>query len=276
MSNQQYDYKGQDLQDQSFVGQDLTGADFSGADLRGCDFTRATLTGANFERVITGQTPQQINTAFFSVIMGAIAIIGIIAIITFVIITIDNHLFVWFGEPYRKISGVFSSVLLFIVYFFQNNILEAFPKTSDFLGNASISILFLLMLFLTIWLAVISFSGSFLLLISMIISAIITFKVFTWLIDTIKSRTGTSFKKANLTGANFSHALIYNTDFSFALLTGICIEGWLLDSFSIFTNSQCEYLYLQPQQERYPHNGKFQGNEWGNFLKQFTIKTPKN
>ncbi|PZO36754.1 MAG: hypothetical protein DCF19_20460 [Pseudanabaena frigida] len=271
MSNQVYDYKGQNLQDRSFIGQDLTGIDFSGSDLRGCDFTRATLIGANFERVITGQTPQQFNNAILSVIIGAIAAIVIIAIITFVVITIDNQLFAWFGETYRRMSGIASSVLLFVLYFFQNNILEAFPKTSNLLGSASIGILLLLMLFLTVWLAVIGFSGSFLFLIPTVVSAIVTFKVFTWLVDAIKSKTGTSFKKANLTEANFSHALIANTDFSFSLLTGICIEGWLLDAYTQFTKSQCAYLYLQPQQNRYPPNGEFQEHDWGKFLKQFIV-----
>lgn len=276
MSNQNYDYKDQNLQDQSFVGQDLSGIDFSGADLRGCDFTRANLVGANFERVITGQTQQQINAAIVSIIMGAIAMIGIIATLSFGIITIDNQLFIWFGETYRKISSFFSTILLFVVYFFQSNIFA--PKASIFFGNATLLILFSIMLFLTLGLAVISFSGgsgSFLFLIPTVISAIVTFKIFTWLIGAIKDRTGTSFKKANLTDANFSHALIENTDFSFALLTGIWIDGWMLDSHTLFTNSQCEYLYWIPYRERYPHNNNFQADELKNFLSKFLSKGQK-
>jgi hypothetical protein len=235
------------------------------------------LVGANFDRVITGQTQQQINTAILSIIMGAIAMLVIAAALSFVIVSIDNLLFGWFGEIYRKISSVLSSIILFLLYCFQSNITEEFPKTSDFLGDASIGILSSVMLLLTLGLAVISFSGgssSFLFLIPTVVSAIVTFKVFTWLIESIKSRTGTSFKKANLTEANFSHALIANTDFSFALLTGICIEGWLLDSYTQFTKSQCAYLYLQPQhlqpqQNRYPPTGEFQEHDWEKFLKQF-------
>lgn len=272
MSNQPYDYRDQNFQGQSFVGQDLTGADFSGADLRGCDFTRATLVGANFERVITGQTPQQINDAILVIILGAIAIFLTTAIISFVVIQIDSLFFSWFGEIYRKISGILASIFLSLLYFFQNDIFQKFPKNSRFLGNASLGILFIMMLFLTLWLAVLSFSGgsgAILFLIPMAVSAIVTFKIFTWLLASISTHTGTSFKKANLTGANFRHALIYHTDFSFALLTGICIEGWLLDSQTIFTKSQCEYVYLQPEQERYPHVGNFQGHDWEKFLQQF-------
>lgn len=277
MSNHNYDYKDQNLQDQSFVGQDLSGTDFSGADLRGCDFTKAILVGANFERVVTGQTQQQINTAILSIIIGAIAMMSIIAILSFVIITIDNHLFLWFGETYRKMSGFFASILIFAMYFFQSDISKWFPKTSIFFGNSSLSILFALMLFLTLGLTVISFSdgsGSFLFLIPTIISALVTFKVFTWLIASIESRTGTSFKKANLTNTKFTHALIENTDFSFALLTGIYIDGWVLDSHTLFTKSQCDYLYWKTQSERYPPCDNFQMDELEKFLKQFVM--PQN
>jgi hypothetical protein len=271
MSDQPYSYQDQNLQGQSFVGMDLTGSDFSGADLRGCDFTRATLVGANFERVITGQTPQQINDAILAIVLGAIAILLIAAIISFAVIQIDSLFFSWFGEIYRKISGVLAGIFISLLYFFQNDILERFPKTSRFLGDASLGILFIIMLLLTLWLAVISFAGSgaILFLIPMAVSAIVTFKIFTWLLESISNRSGTSFKKANLTGANFRHALIYHTDFSFALLTGICIEGWLLDSQTLFTKSQCQYVYLQPEQERYPHTGNFQERDWENFLRQF-------
>ncbi|BBC24569.1 pentapeptide repeat-containing protein [Pseudanabaena sp. ABRG5-3] len=272
MSSQTYDYKDQNLQNQSFVGQDLTGADFSGADLRGCDFTRATLIGANFERSTTGQTPQQINNAILSVIIGMIVMIVIIVILSFLIVTIDNLLFSWFGEIYRKIASILSSVFLFLLYFFQSVIMDGFPKISNFLGNAVIAGLTTIMLLLTLGFIGISFSGgsgSILFLIAAVISGMVTSKLFTWLMEAIKGGIGTSFKKANLTGANFSHALIYNTDFSFALLTGICIEGWLVDSLTIFTKSQCEYLYWQSQQERYPQTGKFQDHEWEKFLQKF-------
>lgn len=272
MSSQIYDYKDQNLQDRSFVGRELTGADFSGADLRGCDFTRATLIGANFERATTGQTPHQINNAILYVIMSMIAMMMIIFILSFLIMAIDNLLLSWFGEIYRRIASILSSVFLFLLYFFQSIIIDSFPRTSNFLGNAVIAGLTTIMLLLTLGFIGISFSGgggSILFLIPAIIAGIVTFKLFTWLMEAIKGGIGTSFKKANLTGANFSHALIYNTDFSFALLTGICIEGWLVDSLSVFTKSQCEYLYWQSQQERYPQTGKFPDRDWEEFLQKF-------
>ena len=110
---------------------------------------------------------------------------------------------------------------------------------------------------------------SLLFLIPAIVSAIVTFYLGKWLIESIQSRTGTSFKKANLTNANFSHALIEHTDFSFALLTGICIDGWMLDSHTLFAKSQCDYLYWNPERERFPHDRNFQADELKKFLSKF-------
>lgn len=258
-------YTNQNLQDQSFVGLDLTGADFSGSDLRGCDFTKAILVGTNFERIVTGQTQKQINTSILTVIIGAIAMIAF----SLVIVGIDSILFGWFGANYRKISGFLVSIIPFVLLMLQSLIFEKFPKITNFFGDASLGILLAMMTGLTLGFTFISFTGAFFFLIPMIISAIITFYLYKWLIESIQNRTGTSFKKANLTDANFSHALIEYTDFSFALLTGIFIDGWLIDGHTLFANSQCDYLYWKPQRERYPNDGNFQTDELEKFLKKF-------
>jgi hypothetical protein len=258
-------YTNQNLQDQSFVGLDLTGADFSGSDLRGCDFTKAILVGTNFERIVTGQTQKQINTSILTVIIGAIAMIAF----SLVIVGIDSILFGWFGANYRKISGFLVSIIPFVLLMLRSFIFEKFPKITNFFGDASLGILLAMMTGLTLGFTFISFTGAFFFFIPMIISAIITFYLYKWLIESIQNRTGTSFKKANLTDANFSQALIDHTDFSFALLTGIFTDGWLLDGHTLFTNSQCDYLYWKPQRERYPNDGDFQTNELENFLRKF-------
>jgi uncharacterized protein YjbI with pentapeptide repeats len=258
-------YSNQNLQDQSFVGLDLTEADFSGSDLRGCDFTKAILVGTNFERIVTGQTQKQINTSILTVIMGAIAMIAF----SLVIVGIDSILFGWFGASYRKISGFLASIIPFVLLMLQSLIFEKFPKITNFFGDASLGILLAMMTVLTLGFTFISFTGAFFFLIPMIISAIITFYLYKWMLESIQNRTGTSFKKANLTDANFSHALIEYTDFSFALLTGIFIDGWLIDGHTLFANSQCDYLYWKPQRERYPNDGNFQTNELENFLRKF-------
>ena len=258
-------YNNQNLQDQSFVGLDLTGADFSGSDLRGCDFTKAILVGANFERVVTGQTQKQIKTSILTVIIGAITMIAF----SFVIVGIDSLLFGWFGANYRKISGFLASIIPIILLLLQSHVFEKFPNITKFFGDASLGILLVIMTGLTLGLTFISFTGEFFFSIPMIISAIITFYLYKWMIASIQNRTGTSFKKANLTDANFSHALIEHTDFSFALLTGIFMDGWLLDGHTLFTTSQCDYLYWKPQRERYPHDGNFQMDELDKFLKKF-------
>ena len=265
MSNQNYDYEDQNLQDQSFVGQDLTGANFRGSNLRGCDFTRAILVGANFDRVVTGQTEKQIYISIFSIIVGAIAMI----VFGFVIVMIDNLLFSWLGDVYRKISGVLGGIIPFVLILFQNPIFEKFPQITSFLGEASLGTIFAVMILLTLGLIIISFTSSLLFLIPAIVSAIVTFYLDNWLIASIQNRIGTSFKKANLTNANFSHALIENTDFSFALLTGLCIDGWMLDSHTLFANSQCDYLYWNPQRERFPPDHNFQADELKKFLSKF-------
>ncbi|GBO55392.1 hypothetical protein APA_3543 [Pseudanabaena sp. lw0831] len=264
-------YTNQNLQDQSFVGLDLTGADFGGADLRGCDFTRATLIGANFERVITGKTSRQVNMAILSVIMGAIAMI----LFGFAIVMIDSLLFSWLGDIYRKISRALVSIIPFVLILFQNPILGKFPQITSFFGEVSLGLIFAVMILLTLGLTIISFTSSLLFLIPAIVSAIVTFYLGRWLIESMQSRDGTSFQKANLTDANFSHALIENTDFSFALLTGICVDGWMLDSHTLFTNSQCDYLYWNPQRERFPHDNNFQADELKKFLSKF-IKAEKS
>jgi hypothetical protein len=268
MNNQNYDYKGQNLQDQSFVGQDLTGADFSGADLRGCDFTRAILVESNFERVVTGQTERQIYISIFFIIISAIAMVGF----GFAIAMIDNLLFSWLGDIYRKISGVLVSIIPFILILFQNFIFEGFPQITSLFGQASLGMIFAIMILLTLGLTIISFTSSLLFLIPAIVSAIVTFYLGKWLIESMQNRIGTSFKKANLTNANFSYALIENTDFSFALLTGLCIDGWLLDSHTLFAKSQCDYLYWNPERERFPHDHNFQADE----LQKFLSKSIKN
>ncbi|MEE3719756.1 pentapeptide repeat-containing protein [Tumidithrix elongata RA019] len=265
MSNQIY--ASQDLQNRSFIGKDLTGVDFSGADLRGCDFTRAILVGANFDRVITGQSQRHIPISILSVIIAAIALVAF----SFMLEKIDSLLFDSFGDLYRKIVNVLLPIVLILLLFLRDTILEKFPRITNFLGDASFGIFVVMTVLLTLGLGFISFTGTFLFLIPTLISAIISFYVFQWFIESIKKKIGTSFKKANLTDANFSQAIVKNTDFSFALLSGICINGWQLDSHTLFTGAKCDYLYLKPQQQQsYPLNSNFQTQEFKDFLKQFT------
>lgn len=56
------DFRGVNLQGQSFLNQDLFGVDLSGADIRGADFSQAKLTGANFQDATAGL---QRHSAFF-------------------------------------------------------------------------------------------------------------------------------------------------------------------------------------------------------------------
>ncbi|MEH2076940.1 MAG: pentapeptide repeat-containing protein [Nostoc sp.] len=101
----------------------------------------------------------------------------------------------------------------------------------------------------------------------------VTFRIFKWLIQSIQSNPGTSFRKANLTDADFSHAEVQNTDFSLAVLTGACIFNWIIKHHNQLTNVYCKYVYLEPaQQNRQPTEGNFQPGELEQVLIRFTIR----
>ena len=134
------------------------------------------------------------------------------------------------------------------------------------MGIVSIAGLFQIMMVFTILLVILSFSnlgdgsavqGLFLLVLAGI-CGLVTRRIFKWVIDSIYSSCGTSFRKANLTNANLSQAVINNTDFCFAILTGACISEWIIQRHTQFVNVNCEYLYLEPAyQKRLPAEGKF-------------------
>lgn len=101
-------------------------------------------------------------------------------------------------------------------------------------------------------------------------SALITFRIFNWVVQAIQSHPGTSFRKADLTNANFSRARVGNTDFSLALFTGDCIFNWSMNRHTQLTTARCDYLYLEPeQQNRRPRDRTFQAGELDRLLTQF-------
>lgn len=268
-------YANRNLQNCSFKGQDLAGADFSGSDLRGCNFTRATLIGASFEGAKMGQSRRQVNTLVAAAIVGPIILLGLSAIAAKVSV-------VWFSDRSNKVVNFLLSALPILALVFGNFIRDSiafhFPQLTSFLTIAAIAVLFAVMVMLTVGLASVSILGfgdgavaqGFFLLLLMVVSAILTFRIFKWLTDSIHSHRGTSFRKANLTDANFSHCVVQNTDFSFAVLTGACIFDWAIKPYTQLTNVHCEYLYLEPaQQNRRPVEGNFQPGELERVLTQF-------
>jgi hypothetical protein len=268
-------YANLNLQNCSFKGQDLASADFSGSDLRGCNFTGATLIGATFEGVKTGQSRRQVNTLVAAAIVGPIVLVGFSAIAAQVSVVL-------FSDRSNKILNFFLGGLpvLALVFgsFIRDRIASRFPQVTSFLANTAIAVLFAVMVTLTVGLAIVSISGfgdgavaqGFFLLLLMVISAIVTFRILKWLIQAIQSNPGTYFRKANLTDANFSHSVVQNTDFSFAVLTGACIFDWAIKPHTQFTNVHCEYLYLEPaHQKRRPAEGNFQLGELERLLTQF-------
>jgi len=268
-------YANRNLQNSSFKGQDLAGADFSGSDLRGCNFTGATLIGANFERVQTGQSRRQVNSLIAAAILGPVVLVGFSAIASQISL-------VFLSDRSNKILNFFFTALpvlaLILGSFIRDKIAFRFPQITSLLSIAAIAVLFAVMVTFTVGLAIVSILGfadgaiaqGFFLLLLMVGFALLTFRIFKWLIQAVHSNPGTSFRKANLTDANFSHSVVQNTDFSFAVLTGACIFDWVIKPYTQCTNVYCEYLYLEPaHQNRRPAEGSFQPNELERVLTQF-------
>ncbi|UBF23875.1 pentapeptide repeat-containing protein [Kovacikia minuta CCNUW1] len=269
-----HDYANQVLQNRSFKGLDLTGADFSSSDLRGCDFSGATLVEANFEGVRTGQSRQQINRLVAAAIVAPALIIGLCMLVVQIPI---NLLGDRFYQNFDFLLGWLPLLAIVFEILFRDSMILHFPRASNYLGVAGVAALFQIMVGFTLFLAIISLSSfgtgagaqGLFLLVLVGISAIVTRRIFKWVIESIQSSCGTSFRKANLTNANLSGTVIQNTDFCFAVLTGACIFEWTIQHHTQFANVYCEYLYLEPaQQQRHPTEGKFRQSELEQFLYQ--------
>ncbi|MFN6486228.1 MULTISPECIES: pentapeptide repeat-containing protein [unclassified Nostoc] len=271
-------YTNQNLQNCSFKGQDLAGADFSGSDLRGCNFTGATLIGANFQNIKTGQSYRQVNILVAATIVCPVLLIGFstIAVQVSTILFSDRS-----DKIFNFFFGAMPLLALIFEIFIQDSITSNFPQVTAFLGIGAITILFAVMVSFTVGLAIVSTSGfsdgssgqGFFLLLLMVIFAIVTFRIFKWLIQSIQSNPGTSFKKANLTDADFSHSEVQNTDFSLAVLTGACVFDWAIKPHTQLTNVYCKYLYLEAAyQNRQPAKGDFQPGELERVLTRFMIR----
>ncbi|OUL34632.1 hypothetical protein BV372_13440 [Nostoc sp. T09] len=267
-------YNNQILHNCSFKGQDLSGADFSGSDLRGCNFTGATLIGAKFQQVKTGQSQRQVNMLIASTIASPVVLFGssIIFVHLLSVLLSDRAMNFFIGAL---------PVLAFLAeIFLRDSITFHFTQVTNFFGIGAIAKLFAVMLMLTVGLAFVGFSGfgdgsgaqGFFFLLMTIVSAIVTYRIFKWLIQSIHTYAGTSFRKANLTDADFSYSKVENTDFSLAVLTGACVFKWVIKPHSQFTTVYCKYLYLEPaQQNRQPAEGSFKPDELAQVLTQFII-----
>lgn len=223
-----------------------------------------------------GQSRRQVYILLAAAIVGSVVLVG------FSIIAAQVSMGL-FSDRSNKMLNFFLSVLpvlaLVIESFFRDSLRLHFPQVTTFFGLAAITLLFAVMITLTVGLAIASISSfgdgtlaqGFFLLLVMLVSAIVTFRILKWLIQSIKSDSGTSFRKANLSNADFSHSEVQNTDFSLAILTGTCIFGWTIKSHTQFTNVYCEYLYLEPaHQNRQPTEGSLQAGELERLLAQFT------
>lgn len=256
-------YANQNLQDRSFKGLDLTGTDFHGADLRGCDFSGATLVGANLTGVKTGQSRRQINRLIVTTVFAPAAIVGL----SFLIVQLP--LILLGDRGYQGFNFLLSwlPLLLFLAeILFRDRMSQHFPQLASWLGIVGIATFFQIMLVFTLFLAIVGLlsfgdgsglQGLFLLVLTGV-SAMITQRIYQWVITSVRSSLGTFFRKANLTDANLSQAIVQNTEFSCATLTGACIFDWIVQRHTQFTHLNCEYVYLESDyQKRLPTEGKF-------------------
>ncbi|WP_414552891.1 pentapeptide repeat-containing protein [Anabaena sp. CCY 0017] len=251
------------MQNCDFKGRDLTGADFSGSDLRGCNFTGTTLIGANFQKVETGQSSRQFNILIAATIIGSFVLLGFSIIVAQVSLIFLSNLSDNFLRFFR---GAILLLVLLLQHFIRERITFLFPQLTSFMGIVATAVLFAVMVTLTVGLTFVSFFSlingevmqGFFLLVLMVILAMLTLLIFQWLVESIHSHPGTSFRKANLTDADFSYSDVNNTDFSRAVLTGICVFKWVINPDTRFANVYCQYVYLEPtQQNRQPAEGDF-------------------
>jgi len=83
---------------------------------------------------------------------------------------------------------------------------------------------------------------------------------------------GTNLCGANLRGADLREAIlaradVTQADFNGAKLTGICIQDWNINSETIFTNIQCDYVYRKLDEngnptDRFPSDRNFEPGEF--------------
>jgi uncharacterized protein YjbI with pentapeptide repeats len=93
--------------------------------------------------------------------------------------------------------------------------------------------------------------------------------------------SGADLTAANLNDSNLSQSILENTilanaqavktNFSKATLTGACIEKWAITSETIFTNTICDYIFLDlAKNECKPASGKFEQGDFDKLVNQFT------
>jgi len=267
-------FSNQNLQNRSFRGENLAGADFSNSDLKGCDFTGTSLTGANFRWAKTGQSSRQISFLVAGAIAGPFILVGC----SFLLVYITEALL-----P-EKILNVFFRILPFLVLVVQILFGQHFnsraPRTMSFFSIVAFGMLMAAMALVTVGLLMGSISSfgtgsgvlGLLFLALVAISAIVTHRIFIWILQIIRAHPGTSFKRANLTDADFSYAQLENTDFSLATLTGVCIFECQGNSHTQFKDIYCEYLYLEsPGQKHQPIEGTFQSAKAEQVLSQLIL-----
>lgn len=78
--------------------------------------------------------------------------------------------------------------------------------------------------------------------------------------------TDADLRGANLLNSIFVHARLTGVDFTGAKLTGICIENWSINSQTIFSGVECDYIYRKYENghptDKYPIGRNFEPGEF--------------
>jgi hypothetical protein len=84
-----------------------------------------------------------------------------------------------------------------------------------------------------------------------------------------------NFSEANLADANFYQALAIGTNFTSATLTGACLEGWQIDTGTLFEATVCHYFYWRQQQkDRFPPVGEFTFTDFNQLIQSHLNISP--
>ncbi len=91
--------------------------------------------------------------------------------------------------------------------------------------------------------------------------------------------TAADLKNADLRGAILARTQLMGVDFTGADLTGVCIEDWIINSQTLFTNIQCDYVYRKLDDkgepfDRYPADRNFDKREFESLYQLFKTSPP--
>jgi uncharacterized protein YjbI with pentapeptide repeats len=296
------DFSNADLRGANFYQAVLNGANFSNSDIRGCNFTGAQLINVNFESAKTGYTLKKKVLLRLSLIIILLSLLLYISPLIYSIY-LEAVKAVNSGQLTSSVFELFLAViavLAAVIYGISQILNSGKGVGGTFFNYADLSGAN----FSEATLHNVSFNYAVLLWVDWHNADIknsdlkLTKEIE---LQRTRERRGKAYQYldlsrsclsgVDLSGANFlytdlSESLLNNsllihtnlsgvralgTDFSGANLTGACIEGWGINSYTNFENVICDYIYLnQDKKERKPASGSFNPGDFEKLVRKFT------